>query len=455
MAKRSNRLGSLRGDPIEIKIEGMSHEGRGVGRVNGKVAFVQGALPGEVVQAVYQKNRSQFSDFKAIEILKSSPDRVKPPCIYSDTCGGCALQHLSSESQLTFKENVLIEQLESIAGLKHTNFYLLPKLQAKVLGYRRKARLGVRNVAKKGGVLVGFREKNSGFIMDMESCKVINQRVSSLIIPLRQMLTSLGAASDIPQIEVAVGDSQTGALENNTIALVFRHLADLSERDIELIKNFGATHGIEIYLQPGGIDSVEKISNDNGKQRLYYSLPAYSLKLGFHPMDFTQINGEMNTMIVDRVVEMLDLHEEDSVLDLFCGLGNFTLPIATKVNSVTGVEASQEMVERAKENASQNKLFNVKFFAEDLYKLPVTKAWTTVKYTKVVLDPPRTGAYEILPTIVKKKPEKIMYVSCNPSTLARDAKILDANNYQLKSAGVMDMFPHTSHVESIAEFVRT
>ena len=191
MAKRSNRLRSLRGDPIEIKIEGMSHEGRGVGRVNGKVAFVQGALPGEVVQAVYQKNRSQFSDLKAIEILKSSPDRVKPPCIYSDTCGGCSLQHLSSESQLTFKENVLIEQLESIAGLKHTEFYLLPKLHGKVMGYRRKARLGVRNVVKKGGVLVGFREKNSGFIMDMENCEVINQRVSSLIIPLRQMLTSL------------------------------------------------------------------------------------------------------------------------------------------------------------------------------------------------------------------------------------------------------------------------
>ena len=322
------------------------------------------------------------------------------------------------------------------------------------MGYRRKARLGVRNVVKKGGVLVGFREKNSGFIMDMENCKVINQRVSSLIIPLRQMLTSLGAASDIPQIEVAVGDPPAGALENNTIALVFRHLVDLSERDIELIKSFGTTNGIDIYLQPGGIDSVKKISNDSGKQRLYYSLPAYSLKLGFHPMDFTQINGEMNIMIVDRVVEMLDLQEDDSVLDLFCGLGNFTLPIATKVNSVTGVEASQEMVERAKENASQNKLFNVKFFAEDLYKLPVTKAWTTAKYTKVVLDPPRTGASEILPTIVKKKPEKIMYVSCNPSTLARDAKILDANNYQLKSAGVMDMFPHTSHVESIAEFVR-
>ena len=454
MAKRSNRLRSLGRDPIEIKIEGMSHEGRGVGRVNGKVAFVQGALPGEIVKAVYQKNRSQFADLKTIEILESSPNRVKPPCTYSDTCGGCTLQHLDSKSQLTFKENVLLEQLESIAGLEHTSFYLLPKLQAKVTGYRRKARLGVRNVVKKGGVLVGFREKSSGFIMDMDSCEVINQKVSSLIMPLREMLTSLGASSDIPQIEVAVGDPTTEVLENNTIALVFRHLDDLTERDIGAIKNFGVTHGVEIYLQPGGIDSVIKISNDSEKQRLYYSLPAYSLKIGFHPMDFTQINGEMNIMIVDRVVEMLDLQEDDSVLDLFCGLGNFTLPIATKVNSVTGVEASQEMVERAKENASKNKISNVEFYAEDLYKLPVTKAWTTGKYTKVMLDPPRTGASEILPTIAKKKPEKIIYVSCNPSTLARDAKILDVNSYKLKSAGVMDMFPHTSHVESIAEFLR-
>jgi len=454
LAKRSNRLRSLRGDPIELMIEGMSHEGRGVGRVNGKVAFVQGALPGEVVKAVYQKNRSQFADLKTVEILDPSPDRVKPPCTYSDTCGGCALQHLSSESQLTFKENVLIEQLESIAGLKHTNFHLLPKLQAKVLGYRRKARLGVRNVFKKGGVLVGFREKNSGYIMDMESCEVIDQKVSSLIMPLREMLTSLGASSDIPQIEVAVGDPPAGVMGNNTIALVFRHLGDLIERDIELIKNFGLINGVEIYLQPGGIDSVIKISNDGKKQRLYYSLPAYSLKLGFHPMDFTQINGEMNIMIVDRVVEMLDLRDDDSVLDLFCGLGNFTLPIATKVNSVIGVEASQEMVERAKENASKNKISNVKFYAEDLYKLPVTKAWTTGEYTKVMLDPPRTGAFEILPTIVSKKPEKIIYVSCNPSTLARDTKILHGNDYKLKSAGVMDMFPHTSHVESIAEFER-
>ena len=453
MAKRKNRFRSNERDLVEITIEGMSHEGRGVARVKGKVAFVEGALPGEVVTAAYQTNRSQFSELKTVEVIEPSPDRVEPPCMYASTCGGCSLQHLSSESQLSFKESVLLEQLDHVAGVQAANFTLLPKLQAKVLGYRRKARLAARNVAKKGGVLVGFREKNSGFIMDMESCKVLDDGVSSLISPLRQMLTSLDASSGIPQIEVAVGDPDPEASDNKNIALVFRHLHDLGEKDIGLMMDFGIANGIQIYLQPSGVDSVRKIFPSGEKPRLQYSLLDYSLAIGFHPMDFTQINREMNLMIVDRVIQMLDLKKNDSVLDLFCGLGNFTLPIAKKVKSVTGVEASQEMIERARENAINNNLSNVEFFAEDLYKPSANNQWMTLHFTKIMLDPPRTGASRIMSSISKLKPKKIVYVSCNPATLARDTKILNANDYKLKSAGVMDMFPHTSHVESIAEFV--
>ena len=453
MAKRSNRFRSRKKDLVEVTIEGMSHEGRGIGRINSKIAFVEGALPGELVTATYQTDRSQFSELKTIEVVEPSPDRVQPPCIYAATCGGCTLQHLNNESQLLLKESVLLEQLEHVAGLQAENFTLLPKLQAKVLGYRRKARLAARNVVKKGGVLVGFREKNGGFIMDMDSCKVLDNGVSTLINPLRQMLTSLAASSGIPQIEVAVGDPDAVASDNKNIALVFRHLHDLDEKDKEVMMDFGKAYGVQIYLQPEGIDSVNKLFPADEKPRLHYSLSAYSLIIGFHPMDFIQINREMNIMIVDRVIHMLDLRESDTVLDLFCGLGNFTLPIARKVKTVTGVEASQEMIGRARENASNNNLSNVKFYVEDLYKHSTSNQWMVPHFTKIMLDPPRTGASEIVPSISKLKPEKIVYVSCNPATLARDAKILNANDYKLKSAGVMDMFPHTSHIESIAEFV--
>ena len=453
MAKHRNRFRSRKGDLVEITIEGMSHEGRGIAHVNGKVAFVEGALPGEAVTASYQTNRSQFAELKTIEVIKPSPERVEPPCSYAPICGGCSMQHLNNESQLLFKEGVLLEQLGHVAGLQAEKFTLLPKLQAKVLGYRRKARLAARNVVKKGGVLVGFREKNSGFIVDMESCKVLDDGVSCLINPLRQMLTSLEASSGIPQIEVAVGDPEPGASEYKNIALVFRHLHDLSDKDIRLMMDFGLSNGVQIYLQPGGVDSVSKIFPAGEKSRLHYSLSDYSLTIGFHPMDFTQVNREMNIMIVDRVIQMLDLKKSDSVLDLFCGLGNFTLPIAKKAKSVIGVEASQEMIGRAKENAFYNNISNVKFYVEDLYKTSKSSQWMTPHFTKIMLDPPRTGASEMMSTISKLKPEKIVYVSCNPATLARDTKILGANGYKLKSAGVMDMFPHTSHIESIAEFV--
>ena len=452
MAKRRHRRTALKSDPVEIAIESMSNEGRGVSHINGKVVFVEGALPKEIVKAAYQTNRSQYAELRTTEVITQSPDRVEPPCTYAGACGGCTLQHLNNDSQLTFKEGVLLEQLEHVAGLQAKDFVVLPKLRAKVLGYRRKARLAVRHVVKKGGVLVGFREKNSGFIMDMQSCQVLHHEVSALINPLRLMLTSLDASSDIPQIEVAVGDSEADGAEGEFIALVFRHLNDLSDKDLEVILDFGLTNAVQIYLQPEGVDSVKKIFPKDGVPRLYYSLPGHSLNIGFHPLDFTQINGEMNVMIIDRVIEILDLQKNDSVLDLFCGLGNFALPIAKKVRRVTGIEASAEMVKRARENALNNNISNAEFNVEDLYKAPLSGSWATDHYTKVMLDPPRTGASEVIPLLTRLKPEKIVYVSCNPVTLARDANILVSNGFKLKSAGVMDMFPHTSHVESIAEF---
>ena len=250
-----------------------------------------------------------------------------------------------------------------------------------------------------------------------------------------------------------MGDSEADGAEGKFIALVFRHLNNLSDKDLEVILDFGLTNAVQIYLQPEGVDSVKKIFPKDGVPRLYYSLPGHSLNIGFHPLDFTQINGEMNVMIIDRVIEILDLQKNDSVLDLFCGLGNFTLPIAKKVRRVTGIEASAEMVKRARENALNNNISNAEFKVEDLYKAPLSGSCATDHHTKVMLDPPRTGASEVIPLLTRLKLEKIVYVSCNPVTLARDANILASNGYKLKSAGVMDMFPHTSHVESIAEFV--
>ena len=453
MVRRRQRRGKVPNEAIEVSIAGMSHEGRGIGHINGKVAFVEGALPGELVKAQYQRNRSQFSELIAIEVIRPAAARVSPPCEYAHTCGGCSLQHWKSDAQLAFKEDMLVDQFSRIASVKAEDYALLPRLQAKTLGYRRKARLAARYVPKKGGVLVGFREKGSGFVMDMNRCEILSEKVGCLINPLRSLLSELDGREKIPQIEIAVGEIDPNKGQNKVVALMFRHLAELSGDDLQALLDFGERERVEIYLQPGGADTVRKFFPNDQHARLHYYLPAYDLKMSFHPSDFTQINGELNSLIIDRAISMLDLNESDSVLDLFCGLGNFTLPMARKAATVVGVEGSIEMVGRAKENALSNRVNNAKFYADDLYKSLQASPWLSKGFNKVFLDPPRSGAREIIPVLLNMHPEKILYVSCNAATLARDTLDLMSGGYKLKSAGVMDMFPHTTHVESIAEFV--
>ena len=447
--KRRNRLPS---EAVELAISGISHEGRGVSHIGGKVAFVDGALPDEIVAATYIGNRSKFSELKTVEVMQPSCERVTPPCEFTAVCGGCSLQHWHNDKQLDFKQGVLLEHLQHSAGLDSNSFQVLAQIKAKTTNYRRKARLAVRKVMKKGGVLVGFREKYSSFITDMNNCQVLVTEVAKLIEPLKNLLFSLKAADEIPQIEVAVGESVSDEAASKCVALVIRHLKPITDADKLCLESFAAEYKLDIYLQPAGVDSVTKLFPKDNIDRLHYFLPEFDLDISFHPMDFTQINGEINRSIVSRAIDMLELSDQDTVLDLFCGLGNFTLAIARKAGRVVGIEGSKEMVERGAENSTNNGISNTAFYAADLTSPIENKDWYQANYTKVFLDPPRSGAIEIIPQIAKLKASKIVYVSCNPATLARDTAELLKHGYRLNSAGVMDMFPHTTHVESMAEF---
>lgn len=454
MSRRRHRRGKLPSEPVILDIESLSHEGRGISHIDGKVAFVDGALAGEQVSATYVRRRGRFDELKAIEVIEASQDRVTPPCEFAGLCGGCSLQHMDSDAQIEFKQSVLLEQMQHATGSALDDIELLPKLQDVTRFYRRKARLAIRVVSKKGGALVGFREKYSSFITDMDNCKVLVEEVAVLIRPLRDLITPLQGGQDIPQIEVAVGEELVGT-EGDTrlrIAFVFRHLKPLSESDTRSLVQFSQEHGIHLYLQPGGNDTVHKVFPAEGAERLHYYLPEFDLRLNFHPMDFTQINAGINRKIISQALALLDLNEDDTVLDLFCGLGNFTLAAARRAKHVVGVEGSQEMVLRGSENAAQNDLNNVEFHAADLFQAIETKEWAAQRYSKIILDPPRSGAIEIIPEVAKLGAKIIVYVSCNPATLARDAAELIAAGYKLRATGVMDMFPHTTHVESMAVF---
>ena len=454
MSKRRFRRRSLPAEPVELEITSLSHEGRGVARIDGKVAFVDGALPHELVSAKFVRRRGQFDELAAQEIKNPAPTRVTPRCQFASRCGGCSLQHMDSQSQIALKQSVLLEQLQHLAKLAPDNFQLLPNLQAESFHYRRKARLAVRLVARKGGALVGFREKYSSFITDMNDCKVLVPEVASLIQPLRDFISQLQARYNIPQIEVAVGETRSGAVTTNRVALVFRHLQALSASDLSAFSKFARRHDLQLYLQPGGIESVHKLHPDDGEDRLQYFLPEFDLIMNFHPMDFTQVNADINRLIIHRALHLLELEASDVVLDLFCGLGNFTLPLATRCSQVIGVEGSAEMVKRGEENARLNKLSNTAFYAANLCESLSDKKWAAGQFSKILLDPPRSGAIEIMEQIAHFRARKIVYISCNPGTLARDSAVLIQQGYKLKSAGVMDMFPHTTHVESIAEFER-
>ncbi len=459
MSGRRQRRQKLSREPIELDITALSHEGRGIAHIDGKVAFVDGALANERVSACYVRSRGKFDELKVDTVLSASADRVEPPCEFAGLCGGCSLQHLQSNAQIELKQSLLLEQLQHAAHIEAKDIEVLDKLQDLSIHYRRKARLAVRMVNKKGGALVGFREKYSSFITDMDNCKVLVEEVAQLIQPLRHLITGLQGGHAIPQIEVAVGEEKVQAATNDQeqgwklkVALVIRHLQPLSEPDLNALLEFAEQQSVELYLQPSSMTSVHKIFPRDGIERLQYFLPEFDLTLNFHPTDFTQINAGINRKIVSRALKLLAVNKDDVVLDLFCGLGNFTLATATLCNSVVGVEGSEEMVKRGTENAELNGIDNAKFYAADLCQSIADKQWSKLKFSKILLDPPRSGAIEIIQQIAQIGASKIVYISCNPATLARDTAELIKAGYKLKSAGVMDMFPHTTHVESMAEF---
>lgn len=426
------------------EIEGLSHEGRGIARIEGKATFIFGALPGEKASFQYVEKKKQFDSAKAIEIENPSADRVKPPCSHFDVCGGCALQHLALDKQLSHKEKVL-KELFFHAKVSPKNW--LPALSANHQGYRHKARLSVRYVEKKGQVLIGFRERFNGrFIAAIDACHILHPSVGQNLPLLQKCIEDLEGAKVIAQIEMAVSD--------NTTVLILRNLEPLSDIDINYLKDFEKKHSYKLYLQPKGPDSIIHLDGEKGMDYLSYPLPELDLTYQFMPTDFTQVNPSMNEKMVIRAIELLDLNENDAVLDLFSGLGNFSLAIAKSAKSVTGVEGCQQMTLRASENAKLNGLTNTHFVAADLTQPFKGKAWAKT-YDKILIDPPRSGAKEIVEQIEVFSAKLIVYVACSPATLARDAGILvHQKGYKLINAGVMDMFPHTSHVESIALFVK-
>ncbi len=423
----------------ELTIESLSHEGRGVSHIDGKTIFVSNALPGEVVIAERQFSKANYEEAYAKEILKVSEDRINPKCEFFEVCGGCSFQYISDDQQIDIKLN----HLQSLFKSHQVDpMEWLEPLKVAEWGYRRKARLGVRYVKKKERVLVGFREKKSSFISDMSHCEILHPLIGKNLNHLAECINLMDAREAIPQIEVAIGEEET--------VLVLRHLEEINDHDEKILNDYADKLNIHWYLQSGGIDTIKPLKKAT---ELIYRHPMHGIEMKFLPTDFTQVNFEMNQEMVNLALSMLDLNQEDLVLDLFCGLGNFTLPIAKYAKHVVGVDGDIGLINRAKQNAISNEIENVEFFAANLFEDSSAFTWFRNKrYNKALIDPARTGAKEILPNLSKLGVELIVYVSCNPATLARDAKILEDDAYKVLKAGVMDMFPHTGHVESIALF---
>ncbi|MDR3477018.1 MAG: 23S rRNA (uracil(1939)-C(5))-methyltransferase RlmD [Gammaproteobacteria bacterium] len=434
----------LSADPITTTINSLSHDGRGIASLNGKTTFISGALTGEEVSFKLTKRHPRYNEGEILEIMSPSAERVKPGCEHFGICGGCSMQHLAMSAQIELKQKTLLEQLKHFGHVEPET--ILPPLSGNIWGYRRKARLGVRWVQKKEKMFVGFREKSSRYLAEIVTCPVLHPSVGERLPEISQLILSLKQFEQIPQIEVAVGDNAT--------ALVIRHMVDLDDEDLKKLAAFGEKYQFQIFLQPNSPAPFSKLYPNDQNYRLTYALADYQLQMQFHPLDFTQVNGEVNPLMIQQALALLDTQPTDKVLDLFCGLGNFTLPLARFAEEVVGVEGSQEMVDRAKDNATLNDIHNTAFYAANLAEIPAAQpAWMQKKYDKILLDPPRTGAKEIIALFPKLGAKRIVYVSCNPATLARDAGILvKEQGYKLKKVGVINMFPHTSHIEAIALF---
>ena len=429
---------------VESVIEDLSHEARGVAHHEGKAVFIEDALPGERVEWLRSKRGKTFDEGKLDRLIEASPDRVTPKCAHYGVCGGCALQHLDPLKQIEFKQRQLMEALTRIGHVAPDEW--LPSLQADAWNYRRRARMAAKWVAKKQRVMVGFRERATPYITDIQRCEVLSEPVDSLILPLSEMLTGLSIRDRVPQVEVAVAE--------NAVALVVRVLLPLTDADIARIREFGSKYQVQMYLQPGGYETIAPL--DGNAVELTYSLPEFDVELAFLPADFVQINGELNRRMVGKALELLNPTAEEDVLDLFCGLGNFSLPLARRARHVVGVEGEAGLVARARANAVRNNIANAEFFTTNLMDdKPLRDAWTTRRYDKVLIDPPRAGAKEVLPLIAASGASRLVYISCHTGSFARDAGILvNDHGFKLRSAGVMDMFPHTTHVESMAVFTR-
>lgn len=438
MARRRQR--ARQAEPREVTIESMSHEGRGIARVNGKTVFVFGALQGERVLIQIQRSGRKFDQATTLEVIEASPQRIEPACAAFRICGGCSLQHLDNEDQLALKQQSLLDMMAH-AQLDYGE--LIPALRATAWGYRKKARLGVKYVSKKGRVLVGFRERNTPFIADMLRCEVLLPQIGHKIDRLAELIGTLEARAHIPQIEVAA--------DENRVQLVFRHLQPLSAQDQKRLAEFGAAHGYYIQLQPGGPASLTNLFPE--EQSLSFDpLGDGSLNIGFGALDFVQVNSAVNQKTVAQALAFLDLQPDDRVLDLFCGLGNFTLPMARRCAGVTGIEVDPPMVARAREAALANNIHNTEYHAVDLTRPESGYSWMRQSYDKILLDPPRSGAPEMAQLIGRFEASTIVYVSCQPSSLVRDAAIICAQGYRMTHLGILDMFPQTAHVESMAVF---
>lgn len=426
-------------EPLEVEIETLDPDGFGI--PTGHRMGVFGSLPGErvIARPFTRKRKRTFA--RTDTVFAAAADRVTPFCPAADVCGGCSLQHMDTTAQVDFKQRQLFELLGP-----NNSYEVMSPLYGPVREYRAKARLGAKYVEKKGKVLVGFREKMAPLIAEIDHCGVLRAPVGALVPELGALIGALSCPASIPQIEVAVGDDEA--------ALVFRHLEELTQADMACLEAFGRHHGVSLYLQPGEPASAHKVFPRDGNERVYYELPEFGLQLGFHPLDFVQINAEINRAMVSRALSLLELQADDVVFDAFCGIGNFSLAAATRVRAVYGVESARTSVARARENAVRNRIDNCAFECADLTAESLDlRAFAGAN--KAVLDPPRTGAQALVKKLASSEVCRVVYVSCNPQTLARDANLLAESGYKLERAGVIDMFPHTTHIESIAVFFRS
>ena len=440
------------GAPETAPVVDLDHDGRGVARLDGKTVFVAGALPGEIVSLVRLRRRARHDEARLVAVLEASPDRVTPPCAHFGRCGGCALQQLSSPAQLRAKERELREQLLRVGHVTAGRW--LGPLEGPLWAYRRRARLGVKYLERSGRAIVGFRERESPRLTALERCEVLAAPVGGLMRELGALIATLEVRAALPQIEVAIGEPGSGAAAGQPItALVLRVLAPPPDRDLERLREFASRHSVEFWLQPGGPATARPLADVATPLR--YAIPEFDVTLEFEPLDFVQVNGELNRRMVSHALALLAPGPADAVLDLYCGLGNFTLPLARRAGSVQGVEGDAALVARARANAVRNGIDNARFAVADLAGDLAGAAWARQRYARVLLDPPRAGAAGVLPVIAASGAGRIVYISCHPGSLARDAGLLvREHGFRLEAAGVMDMFPHTAHVEAIAVFER-